>query len=454
MNIKARLTMLFTLLVASIMLFFCVAIYFFYDQYREQQFFSYLTERATTIIRLLEDVNGITEAEIKQIEEANSAILLGEEITIYDSQDSVIFDSGKDLFPISKQILEQVRQGQEQQFRQGNREVVMLRHVHEVGEPRWVVVAYATDLIGLNKLNRLRDILALGWLLSLILVSGAGWIFSKDALRPVSEIIDQVNNISAGNLHDRLRVGNGKDELAQLSMTFNQMLSRLELAFTVQRSFVSHASHELRTPLAVMMGEVEVALMKERTGAAYQETLSRVLDEVKELSELVNNLLELARTDAGQTALRKVRADEILWQAQAHVTHKYPGYEVEIRYDQEPENEEQLLIRGDEGLLRTAFINLMENACKYSSNQQAVVRIEIESNRLLLHFQDQGVGIDAEHIPLLFDTFYRITTTQDRKGYGIGLALVKRILTLHKGTIEVTSQPGVGSDFKVILPLF
>lgn len=453
MNIKARLTLLFTLLVASIIMIFSVAIYYFYDQYREQQFLSYLTERATTITRLLEDVNGITQAEIQRIENGNSSILLGEEVTIYDSRDSVVYDSGKDQFPISPQTLAEVRQGREKKFRQGDREVVMIRHTHDDNQPAWVVVAYATDQIGFDKLKRLRDILAIGWLVSLGLVSAAGWVFARDALRPVSDIIEQVNNISAGNLHDRLRVGRENDELAQLSATFNEMLSRLELAFTAQRSFVSHASHELRTPLAVMMGEVEVTLMKERSSAAYQEALAGVLEEVKNLNELVNGLLELARTDAGSTTtFRKIRVDELLWQAQSHVMHKNPGYRVEINFGQEPDDEKQLQLLGDETLIRTVFINLLDNACKYSRNHQAEVLIDVQNQELVLHFIDQGVGIAPEHIPFLFDTFYRIPATQDQKGYGIGLALVKRILSMHGGKISVVSKPGVGSDFTVFLP--
>jgi signal transduction histidine kinase len=285
-------------------------------------------------------------------------------------------------------------------------------------------------------------------------VSAAGWIFAKDALRPVSEIIEQVNNISAGNLHDRLRVGRENDELAQLSATFNQMLSRLDLAFTAQRSFVSHASHELRTPLAVMMGEVEVTLMKERTSAAYQEALTGVLDEVKNLNELVNGLLELARTDAGSTTtFRKIRVDEILWQAQSHIIQKNPGYQVEVNFDHEPEDEEQLLLMGDDTLIRTVFINLMENACKYSQNHQVEVLIEANDQELVIHFQDHGVGIAPEHIPFLFDTFYRISSTQDQKGYGIGLALAKRIVSMHKGSIQISSEPDIGSDFTVKLPV-
>ena len=452
MTIKARLTLLFTLLVASILLLFCFSVYYFYDQYREQQFTSYLQERVVTVIQLLEDVDGITTAEIKRIEEANNTILFKEEITVYDEQDSVIYDSGKIKFPVSANELAEVRAGKAVQERRGERQLLMIRHFHESGH--WVVVADAVDSIGLSKLNRLRDILVMGWLLSLVLVAVAGWIFARDAIKPVAEINYQVNNISAGNLHDRLSVGREKDELAQLAQTFNLMLDRLELAFKAQKSFVSHASHELRTPLSVMMADVEVTLMKERTPEEYKAGLRSALEEVRNMNQMVNQLLELARTEEGvlHKSYQKVRLDEVLWQAQEFVMQKNTAYAVTVKYDKVPERENEIAVMGDETLLRTALANLMENGCKYSENHKMTVHLNSDAHSVILHFRDEGVGIAAADIPFLFDTFYRSDNTKNRQGYGIGLALTKRIVDIHKGSIRVESELGVGSDFMVQFP--
>lgn len=455
MNIRTRLTLLFTILVGSILMVFCLAIFYFYDQYREQQFFSYLKDRAQTITHLIEDVEGI-EKNIKQIEQSNSAILLGEEVTIYNENDSIIYDTGKERYPITGKDRSSVRAGKEIRTRSGSREIVLTRHLHSANLKPWVIVAYANDLHGLGKLGRLRDILIFGWFVSLFLVSGAGWLFAGDALRPVSDIIGQVNNISAGNLYDRLWVGKEKDELTQLSVTFNQMLNRLEKAFIAQKNFVSHASHEFRTPLAVMMGEIEVALMKERTNDVYQETLKGVLEEVKDLNHLVNGLLELANTEGGTNSntFHKVRIDEVLWQARSYVISQTPGCLVKYDYGIIPDDENDLLRWGDETLLRTAFVNLIENGYKYSDNQQVDVSLEVGKDLITLHFKDQGGGIPEKDIPFLFDTFFRGAATQEKKGYGIGLALTKRIVTMHGGILEVQSVLGKGSDFIIKLPIF
>jgi signal transduction histidine kinase len=456
MNIKTRLTLLFTMLVGSIMALFCLSIYYFYDQYREKQFYSFLNERGQTIAQLVEASNGISKADIAKIEKENNTVLLDEEITIYNGADSVIFSSGSYDFGLTHQMIADARNGKEIHTKHAKKEVIIIRHILQDHRRPWVVVAIANDHLGTNQLQRLREILVIGWLLSLVLVSVAGWQFSTDAIKPVSDIIAQVNNISAGNLHDKVTVGREKDELALLAQTFNLMLNRLEIAFVAQKNFVSHASHELRTPLALIMSEVEVTLMKARSGEYYEEALKGILDEVKEMNELVNRLLELARTEehAFRVTFSKIRIDEVLWQAQAFVQQKNPGYQVHIHYDQIPDNEELLLRYGDESLLKTAFVNLMDNACKYSDNQSVEVFLEIHKDLIKISFKDVGIGIAASELPYVFDTFYRSATSMSKAGYGIGLALTKRIITMQGASIDVESKVGLGSTFILKFPPF
>jgi len=456
MNIKSRLTLLFTMLVGSIMALFCLSIYYFYDQYREKQFYSFLNERGQTIAQLVEASNQISKADIAKIEKENNAILLDEEITIYDGADSVIFNSGSNEFVLTRQMLGDARSGKEIHTKHAKKEVIVIRHILQDHRRPWVVVAIANDHLGTNQLKRLREILVIGWLLSLVLVGVAGWQFATDAIKPVSDIIAQVNNISAGNLHDKVTVGREKDELALLAQTFNLMLNRLEIAFVAQKNFVSHASHELRTPLALIMSEVEVTLMKARTTEYYEEALRGVLEEAKEMNELVSRLLELARTEehAFRVTFSKIRIDEVLWHAQASIQQKNPAYHVHINYDQIPENEEELLRYGDESLLKTAFMNLMDNACKYSDNNTVNVFLEIDKDLIKISFKDVGTGIAASELPYVFDTFYRSAKTMNKAGYGIGLALTKRIITMQGASIEVESKVGQGSTFILKFPPF
>ncbi len=448
MNIRTRLTILFVLLVGSIMLLFSVSVYYLYDQFRQQEFEQRLAEKVMTTMRLREDVGEVPRADLP--------VMYDEQVTIYNDRGRVLYDQGHQRlrFPVSPAILQQLATGKTSlYFRQGNLEAVGVRFQTPRGE-RLVGVASAHDRYGFSKLERLRDILLFGWLLCLVIVGLAGYWFATDALRPVAELITQVNAISATNIHERLRVGRQRDELANLARTFNALLSRLEEAFVSQKSFVSHASHELRTPLTVMLGQIEVTRLHNRSSAEYETAIDALLDEVKGMIRLVNGLLDLARVNAG-AAMRNdqpVRIDELLWQAQSQIVHKTPTYAVDIDFETLPDQEEDMIVVGEASLLQTAFQNLMENGCKYSADSRVGVRMGFEPGWVQLTVSDRGYGIPAPDLPHIFEPFYRSENAMTTKGHGIGLALTARIITLHRGHITVESALGQGTVFRVTLP--
>ncbi len=448
MNIRSRLTLLFLVLVGFIILLFSLFIYVLYRQYREVDFYDRLREKALATVRIREDAGDLASTDLP--------VLVEERVTLYDPANRPIFFVGKGVTPTpSARILGQVRAGREFRQNQADRETVGILYVSKAGQ-RLVVVATAFDQYGFSKLRRLREILILGWLSSLLIVGVAGWLFASDALRPVSEIINQMKAISATNIHQRLHVRRQRDELAKLANTFNAMLNRLEEAFITQRSFVSHASHELRTPLAIMRGTIDVALLKPRDVPYYQQTLTDVLDEVQTMIDLANGLLDLARASSEATAVsfRPTRLDELLWQARSKLVAKNPAYAIDIDFDDLPEQDQDLVLAGEEALLRTAFQNLMENGCKYSANGSVRVRIAFMSQCIRLVFTDDGYGIPAETLPHLFEPFYRSPlTTSVAPGHGIGLALTQRIVQLHGGQIKIQSKEGVGTTVSLEFPL-
>ncbi len=448
MNIRTRLTLLFVLLVASIMLLFTVSVYYLYDQFREQEFQQRLEEKAVTTVRLREDVGEVPQADLP--------VMTDEQVTIYNSKGVVLYNlsNKQPRFPITPAFLNKISLRHAHYIRIGDLEAVGVRHRNVRGE-MLVIIASGNDRYGLSKLDRLREILFFGWLLSLVIVGIAGYLFATDALRPVAELITQVNAISATNIHERLRVGRQRDELADLAGTFNNLLIRLEEAFVQQKSFVSHASHELRTPLTVMMGQIEVTRLQARTTEEYEIAFDGLLDEVKSMIRLVNGLLELARanSDAVMLNYQPVRIDELLWQAQSQIVSKKPNYQINIDFANLPNQEEDLVIIGEESLLQTAFQNLMENGCKYSVDERMSVQISFERKQLLLTFSDQGYGIPEADLPHIFEPFYRSDSTMTINGHGIGLALTQRIIELHRGQIRVESVVGKGTTFWITLPV-
>jgi Signal transduction histidine kinase len=253
----------------------------------------------------------------------------------------------------------------------------------------------------------------------------------------------------------RLNEGNGRDEIAQLGKNFNNMLQRLELAFEVQQQFVSSASHELRNPLAAITGQLQMVLEKKRSPEEYERALRSLLEDTQTLVALTNGLLLLAQSNVQKQRLlfSKIRVDELLFAAQNELGKSQPDYHFQFEYGAFPDDEGAFSTNANEHLLKTAFINLMDNACKFSPDRLVQMRVDADMDVVQISFANSGAGIPPDEQALIFTPFFRGQySTSDVPGYGIGLALCKRIVQLHQGDIELKSEAGNGARFTVKLP--
>jgi len=235
------------------------------------------------------------------------------------------------------------------------------------GSFRFVVIAGAIDRDGAVRLRQLRILLLIVCLASLLLFYIAGWFYSGRALKPISDMVKKVEDISITSLHLRVPEGNGTDEIGHLAKTFNRMLDRLEKSFSMQKSFIANASHELRTPLTSINGQIEVLLMKDRSAPEYKAALESVLEDIKSLTDLTNKLLLMARTSAeGPLSYsNEIRIDEILWQLKEELIKQGVRNPVNITLKNELTESAQMTVKGDEYLLKVALSNILDNACKY-----------------------------------------------------------------------------------------
>lgn len=292
--------------------------------------------------------------------------------------------------------------------------------------------------------------------LALLLSSFGGLVLANQALQPVDRITKAAEQIAGGDLAERVPVPQKMDELGRLASTFNYMISRLQSAFERQKQFTSDASHELRTPLAVMRGELEIALRRERTPEEYQRTLGSNLEEIIRLSRLVEDLLMLARADAGRVELR---CEPINLSALCQNTAEYISPLAEQREQtltcQTPP--QAITINADQQRMKQLFLNLLDNAIKYT-DQKGTITLSLTSDEqhAILAVADTGRGIPAEDMPHVFERFFRRSAkTADRTatGSGLGLSIVKWIVDAHGGSIEAQSKLGEGTTFTVRLPL-
>lgn len=319
----------------------------------------------------------------------------------------------------------------------------------------FIVIVSANDPFGLRELKDLQKILIAGFFLSVIASFLVGWKFSNYMLNPLRNIIKSVKKIKAENLHLRLDVKSGSDEMSQLAQTFNNMLNRLETAFETQNNFISNASHELRTPLTIISGEVELAMRSDRDSDKQLRALAKIKDESDRLEHILTSLLGLAQSgfNGKNQPWEQVRMDEIIWETKTAVNQVHPESKIEIDFSQLPEDEEKITLRANRNLLKLAITNIVSNACKYSNNKPVQITLESKLNVLSIAIKDQGIGIPQSDVQHIFEPFYRASNTAEFKGYGVGLPLSLNIIRLHRGSIGISSQEKVGTEIKVLLPL-
>jgi signal transduction histidine kinase len=453
LRIRERLTLQFTLIVTSILLVFATGIYLLSSSYREQEFYTRLETKALTTARLLIEVKEVDNNMLKIIDRNSINAMFNEKVLVYDSADQLIYSSvDDDTIPMVPERLDEIRKKGQSRFHIGLNEALGLRY--NEGGSEYVVMASALDKYGRSKLNNLFWVLLFGFITSVVATVVAARIFAARALKPMSNIVRQAERISFTNMGIRIHEGNGKDEIAQLAITFNRMLDRLQSSFESQRSFVSNASHELRTPLTSITGQLEVTLIRDRNPEEYREVLRSMLDDIRDLNQLVNSLLYLARANADDRLVRisEVRMDELVWQILGRLRKQHPDYEVELIYSDRIEDENNVVIEADEDLLRAALSNLIENGCKYSDPHRCVVTLEPESDRLHVRIEDRGLGIDPADLPHVFEPFYRSQQVTRKGGHGLGLPLARRIVQIHHGELTITSAPGTGTRVELSLP--
>ena len=293
--------------------------------------------------------------------------------------------------------------------------------------------------------------LATGPLMVLVTLAG-GYFLARRALAPVRRMADTARQISGDRLGQRIAVDNPGDELGGLAVTLNNMLDRLERSFAEMQRFTADAAHELRTPLAVIRNEAEVALRQPRTGEEYGRVLENLLEETVRLGRMADQLLFLSRQDAGLNP--PVRDDVPLATVLQSVVENMRPVAQEKGVSLALAANPACHVRGDENQLRRVFYNLIDNAIKYTGAGGGVtLSSRLDGEVAAVAVEDTGIGIPADHLPRIFDRFYRVdpSRTGDTGGTGLGLSICQSAVRAAGGTISVTSTEGRGSTFTVRL---
>ncbi|MDV6168221.1 HAMP domain-containing sensor histidine kinase [Flavobacterium sp. DG1-102-2] len=453
MKLVTRTALAYALLTAAILFVFAYSVYFVSEKNRKDEFFDRLDYKIIWRAEFIFDAH-INKDLIRILHRKNQTVLNEADISVYDSNFNLYFSDNTPPLGNLKQ-LQVIKKNtflnwsdQKYQYRG-----IVYRNKNE----DFYIIGKAVDVTGLNHISAFKENVLYVYIGSIAVIFIIGFGFSYYTLKPLKEIIFQIRDISEHNLNKRIVVPKAKDELYELTQTFNATFNRLEQSFNNHRNFVTTISHEFRTPLSILIAEIELGKELNQTIDDYKISLDNALEEANHVSQLSTALLDFARAnyDVSQIKMSHLRIDEVLVEAKLNLLNRKDiNYKIGVSYaDSDETDANSYDYLGNPYLLQAAFSNIIENACKYSDNHSCHININASEDAVTLKFLDNGIGIPKEDLEKIYGLFYRGKNKNHEKGYGIGLSIVKQIISLHNGSIDVTSVVGKGTVFTVVLPI-
>lgn len=365
-----------------------------------------------------------------------------------DSQQHIIHNSGFD-----KELWNRIDKKGTSNFKIGNAFYSTKYYLHK--GKHYIIAVSAENYFYTHHLSYLRNLLIIALLLGVLFVVVVSLLVKRSFIKPISELIGEVEKIGSENLYLRLTVGQKeKGVLNKLANTFNQMLTRIETSFETQKNFISNASHELNTPLTSIIGIADLALSKERNVEEYKQSIQKIMDAADDLEKKTSALLLLARTgfENNNLLFKPVRIDQIVMDAEMTVKAINEHFHIKTDFSMLPDDSMKLKVNGSAPLLQLAISNIVSNACKYSANKTAYVALGAFDKGVLILIRDEGIGIPEEELSFIYDPYFRASNTANFSGYGIGLPLARNIVKMHKGQLFVSSTLGKGTTVRIELP--
>jgi len=450
MQLRTRLTVHFIVVVAPIIIASFLLIYLSSSTYRKQEFYQRLKNKAITTAEFLIKVEQVDSSLLKLIDKTQKDQLFNENISIYNYLNKEIYTNNDTIqFKVTKNQLDKIRLNGKVEYLEGQFEVLGITYNDKYN--RFVVIAGAVDKFGLSKLSNLRNTLIALFFVIILLIAFIGRLYAARALLPISTLAKETELFSPFKLSVRLNKSKHDDEIGILINNFNTLLGRIEDSFKIQKLFFASASHELKNPLMSITTQLEVSLAKNREKEEYRKTMISVLEDIRDLNKLTIQLMELARIsyDSKDIPFKIIRIDSVLWDSIEVLTNTTSYYNCKYKIVNLPSDEKGLNILANETLLKMAFLNIAENACKFSNDNSVAVTLDCIRDEIIISFSDNGPGINDHEKLLVFEPFYRGKATTETKGHGIGLAIVNQIVILHNANITIQNNVDKGTIVQI-----
>lgn len=444
MQIRKRITITYVTLSVLSTLLLCLAVLVLFEQNNRYYFLKRLQDRAKIVASIHYQNDPVKAEYYRKLKSEGLEELI-------DERDYVLKVNGGNTFEFNTELnlptefYTEIMQKKTGWIEEDHR--YHYGQIFDEAGQKYMVIVTAKDRRGSLTTVYMMRIFLIGGLAFILLAYLLGRFLARRVMLPVSRITKEVKRISASNLHNRLPEPENADEMSDLTLTFNDMLDRLETSFEIQANFINNASHELKTPITTIMAEAEIMLLQKRNADEYEQALATIQQQAARLGNLTESLLKLTQTGYdGQKQVQDVaRLDELLIDVKEDLDKLYPDNRVHLRFENLPEDESSLLIPCNKPLIELALSNIISNGVKYSNNETVFVTLAVSQKELSVTITDIGIGIPPEDIPHLYEPFFRGKEASRYNGYGLGLPLAMKIIRMHNGELKIQSQPDQGT---------
>jgi len=453
MNIRHRILIYFSVLAIAITGFAFLLIFTLFSNYRREEFQQRIKDHTISTITYLEESQASNHNILRSMGRLKINQLLNEKTLLFNAKKQLIYSSLDDtVIEFSKDILTKLNKNKKLiESIEGKNDVVGIYLIDAGIEYYGISKAY--DEFGYSKLEFLKYALGILYIIISALILLSSFILAKQITQPIISMAAALKVINIETVNQLLPIPENRDEIYLLTNRFNDLMLRLQNSFFFQKHAVHHISHELKTPISILVSNLE-KLENENDITFLKAGITNQKEDTKLLGEMINALLEIAKVEThANLNFQQLRMDDVVFDWVADCKKIHSKFKFEIGFDEKLDSDRGVSIQGNERLMKMVIQNLLLNCVNYSSENKAVIFFKNQRNHLIIQISNKGEIISKPEIPFLFQHFFRGENSRGKRGFGLGLVLVNKILELHGGKIEYSNSDINQNEFNIFLPL-
>lgn len=453
MSIRTKILLYFSVVTISLIGMVYFLIYTLFYNYRESAFQQKQTLKIETTLELLTDIKNIDNTLIQSMDQLTIHSLYNEKLLIFDKEKKLIYSSIDDTqIPSFNSFLNKLSSQNKIVVQNDSLYDVVGIYLEHEGKA-FYGISKAYDTSGYSTLKYIKNVLIISFIAFVLTLIILLYYLSGKITSSILNVTRQIKNYHFETNASPISIPNTKDEIALLVDRFNELMMKMNQAYLFQKHAVHHISHELKTPIAVLVSNFE-KIEKETDIEKIKEQIQIQKEGTKSLSDIINSLLEIAKVESGKDIQQsKVRIDELLYDISDELGAIHPAFRCSIEYSPNIEDEAMLTIQANPRLIKVALSNLLLNCSQYSSDGNAKIVLSVEDKFLKIEYINNGLPINLDEQQYLFQHFFRGENSKGKRGFGLGLVMVHKILSLHNGQINYTVEEPQTNKFTILLPL-